>query len=295
MKKHRPHNQLEMSVGVAMISLSAVWVKLVHVGPTAIGFYRMLFGLCLLAPLLVYQRARLWRSWPAFALGIVCGLLFAGDLTVWHRSILAIGPGLATVLGNFQVFFLAGFGIVILGERPGWRAITAIPLAMIGLFLIVGPKWQQVDAAYKIGVLFGLSTALFYASYVLVLRRLQSRDDSPTPLVNIAVSTFGTAIAMGIIALLQRESFVIPDTQSFLVLILYGLCGQVLGWVLITRSITGIPASRTGLILLLQPTLAFIWDILFFKRPTSAIEIIGALVALAAIYLGTPRLDRQDI
>jgi drug/metabolite transporter (DMT)-like permease len=42
-----------------------------------------------------------------------------------------------------------------------------------------------------------------------------------------------------------------------------------------------------GLALLLQPALAFGWDILFFDRPTTMLEYVGAAVVLAAIYLGS--------
>jgi drug/metabolite transporter (DMT)-like permease len=294
-KRPKSHRHLEMVTGVMMISFSAVWVKLVQVGPTTIGFYRMLFGALLLLLIVLFKRARLWYGWKPLLLGIIIGLLFAGDLVVWHRSILAVGPGLATVLGNFQVFILAAYGFIILRERPGWKALTAIPMAMVGLFLIVGPRWQSVDATYKLGILLGLATACFYASYVLVLKKLVSRSDAPPPLLNVTVSTFATAGAIGLIALLQGESFTIPNTQNLLILIVYGLCGQVLGWLLITRSVSAIPASRVGLILLLQPTLAFVWDVLFFKRPTTALEGIGAVIALAAIYLGTPKTEPQNL
>jgi drug/metabolite transporter (DMT)-like permease len=294
-KRPKSHRHLEMVTGVTMISFSAVWVKLVQVGPTTIGFYRMLFGALLLLLIVLFKRARLWYGWKPLLLGIIIGLLFAGDLAVWHRSILAVGPGLATVLGNFQVFILAAYGFIILRERPGWKALTAIPMAMVGLFLIVGPRWQNVDTTYKLGILLGFATACFYASYVLVLKKLVSRSDAPPPLLNVTVSTFATAGAIGLIALLQSESFTIPNTQNLLILIVYGLCGQVLGWLLITRSVSAIPASRVGLILLLQPTLAFVWDVLFFKRPTTALEGIGAVIALAAIYLGTPKTEPQNL
>ena len=42
-----------------------------------------------------------------------------------------------------------------------------------------------------------------------------------------------------------------------------------------------------GLALLLQPTLSFVWDVLFFGRPMQPIEIAGAAIALFAIYLGS--------
>ena len=44
-----------------------------------------------------------------------------------------------------------------------------------------------------------------------------------------------------------------------------------------------------GLILLLQPLLAVVWDVLFFARAFTLIEGIGALLVLLAIYLGSRR------
>jgi drug/metabolite transporter (DMT)-like permease len=41
--------------------------------------------------------------------------------------------------------------------------------------------------------------------------------------------------------------------------------------------------------LLLQPSLAFIWDVLFFHRPTDAVDVGGAALAVGAICLGTAR------
>ncbi|CAO0819763.1 hypothetical protein DFAR_1110033 [Desulfarculales bacterium] len=44
-------------------------------------------------------------------------VFFALELTFWHRSIHLLGSGLATILAEFQVFFLAGFGALFFGER----------------------------------------------------------------------------------------------------------------------------------------------------------------------------------
>jgi drug/metabolite transporter (DMT)-like permease len=39
--------------------------------------------------------------------------------------------------------------------------------------------------------------------------------------------------------------------------------------------------------LILQPALSFLWDVLFFNKPLTFMNIIGALIALAAMYMGT--------
>jgi drug/metabolite transporter (DMT)-like permease len=52
---------------------------------------------------------------------------------------------------------------------------------------------------------------------------------------------------------------------------------------------------EAGLALLLQPTLSFVWDVLFFSRPMTAMELLGAGIALIAIYLGTARSTSKQI
>jgi hypothetical protein len=45
---------------------------------------------------------------------------------------------------------------------------------------------------------------------------------------------------------------------------------QTMGWLLITHSLPRIPAAVAGLLLLLQPSLFFVWDVRFCDRVTSA-------------------------
>ncbi len=66
----------------------------------------------------------------------------------------------------------------------------------------------------------------------------------------------------------------------------YALVAQVVGWVLISRALPNVEVSRAGLILLFQPSLAFVWDVLFFNRETAATEVIGVTLVLTAIYFG---------
>lgn len=299
LKSRDSHSSLELLSGVILISFSAVFVKLAHVGPSAAAFYRMAFGGALLLIIVLATKTRLWTGWKPFVLAVSAGVTFAGDLVFWHRSIHYIGPGLATILASFQVFFVTAAAITVLKERPRWTALAAVPLALLGLFLLVGTQWSQLGEQYHLGVIFGLVTALFYSSFVLILRKLQSLPNPPTPFANITIATLATALVTGIVTIATGESFTIPEIPSALWLILYGFCGQVVGWVLITRSIKHLPAARVSLMLLLQPTLSFIWDVIFFQRQTSTIEFVGAMIAIVAIYLGTwqgePKIEARQV
>ena len=160
-----------LAIGACTISFCPVFVKIANVGPAMAGFYRMIFGGFLLSIIVILRKDKFFFNRKHTFLNLLCSILFALDLSLWHRSVHYIGPGLSTLLGNFQVFFMAAFGIFILKEKPSKLYICSIPLAMIGLYLIIGSQWSLIGGDYKRGVILGLLTALCYASYLLTLRK----------------------------------------------------------------------------------------------------------------------------
>jgi drug/metabolite transporter (DMT)-like permease len=275
--------------GATMVSFTSVLVEIANIGPTVTAFYRMLFGGVILLAITLFRGNRVWLGIKSLAIPFLCAFLFSMDLFFWHRSIIYIGPGLATILGNMQVFFVALLAVLFLKERLGWQLIVAIPLAVLGLILIVQTGWGQHGGEVEIGVLYGLLTAFSFALYILTLRRSQSAEQKLrySLFANMTWISLLSAVLLGITVLIEPNShFVIPDLQTWGALLGLGIMGQVLGWVLISKGLPQINASIGGLALLLQPALAFIWDILFFDRPTTALEYFGAVIVLGAIYLG---------
>ncbi|HEY6985933.1 MAG TPA: DMT family transporter, partial [Rhodanobacteraceae bacterium] len=141
---------IEMIAGAAAISTTSLFVKVAHVGPTVSAFYRMAFGGCMLLIGLIALGQ--WRRVALSDLGwlLIPGTAFAADLMLWHRSILYVGPGLATLLGNFQVFLMALAGFLIYRERLGWHFLFGVALAFVGLYLLVGLDWSDVGAQYHV-------------------------------------------------------------------------------------------------------------------------------------------------
>lgn len=275
-----------------MISFSGVYVKLAHVTPEMAGFYRVFIGGMVLMALAAWKNRFAWNGAKVLGLGIFCGLLFSLDLYAWHSSIHYIGPGLATILTNFQVFFLALIGIVFLGERITPYLVISVPMAILGLALIIGFDWNQLETIYRTGVYLGLAAAVFYTGFILSLRRLQSFQTGRSTIFNLLIISFAASAFLGMDAIRTNASFHIPDVQSGLALFCYGTLSQVIGWILISHSLPQLRASFAGLILMLQPTLAFVWDVLFFARATTTVNWIGVFMTISAIYLGSLKKER---
>jgi drug/metabolite transporter (DMT)-like permease len=279
--------RLRLFVGATMISFSPVWVKLVGVSPTTSGFYRVFIGGVALTLFLVITRQRLQLTRRVWLILALSSIFFALDLWFWHRSINYIGPGLSTLLANFQVFFMMLAGIVLLRQRPRPLQLVAVPLALVGLGMIVGFDWRSLPADYRLGIVFGLLTAVVYAGYMLTMRAARTDSEHALPTREVAIVSLASAAILGISAFAEGVSLAVPDYGDLLWLLAYGLVSHCLGLLFIASSLPKVSTTEAGIALLLQPTLSFVWDVVFFARPLTVTEVAGAILALFAIYLGS--------
>jgi drug/metabolite transporter (DMT)-like permease len=280
---------LLVALGAAVISVTALFVKWIALGPAAIGAYRCGLGALVLMPLAwlssrpgpqgqVRSGRRAAVGWAALA-----GACFAGDLFVWHKSILYSGTGLATLLANTQVFWVALFSALLLGERLTRRLGVCAALALVGTVMLALPGIERSPVHLQ-GVLLGLLTGVFYAGYYLSLRTAQ-RGDRPLGVASaLFVSSATAAALLFLTGLMAGESLMIASASDLGLLLLLGVGAHVGGWALISRAMPHVPAASGSLLLLLQPVLATLWGVLVFAEPFGTVEAAGTLLSLAAIY-----------
>lgn len=214
-------------------------------------------------------------------------MFFALDLFVWHLSIARVGPGLATLLGNFQVFVVVALAAFLLRERLSVGLALAIPIALVGLGLIVGIEALTKSEATRAGVVYGLMTALFYGSYILSLQQGRRLAVGSPSVLDLAIVSLVSAVLLLAGALVAGDRITLDDPLEWGYMVGYALVAQVIGWGLITYALPRLKASIVGLLLLLQPVLAFTWDVLFFDRAFGLRESVGMTLALGAILYGS--------
>ncbi|HEX4481772.1 MAG TPA: DMT family transporter [Rudaea sp.] len=278
---------LSMACGAALISTTSIFVRWAHVAPTVSAFYRMFFGGLMLLVVLLARRQLRRIEWVDVLWLLLPALAFCVDLMLWHRSIRDIGPGLATLVANFQVFIMAVVGVIFYRERLHWRFVVGVAMALVGLWLLVGVGWSSFTPQFRIGVYFGLLTGVAYAVYLLSLRQAQLRRTTLDPMRALCLNSLLAAAMLAVAMLIEGDGFAIPDGQSWASLIGLAFFGQVLGWVLIARAMPVLPASLVGLLLLLQPALSFVLDVIIFGRVTSGLDWVGLALSLVGIFVGS--------
>lgn len=285
--------------GAVCLSFAPIFVKMLNnlgMGPTAIGFWRTLLGAVILFVWTVIIRQRIAIPWVVMRWTIAAGFLFSLDLYCWHKSILYSGAGMATILANTQIFSVTILGFFIFKERLRPRFIVAATAAIAGVTLLIGVGSDFVfSSTYLNGIILGLLTGLVYAHYLVVLKlaghERQSQSGGGSGFICLmAWTSLSSAFFLGLTTFVDKsEAMLPPNLQALLYVALLAFVVQALGWWVISFSLPKIAASRSGLGLLLQPVLATIWSVIFFNEHLGPIQLIGAVITLSAIYVGSVR------
>ncbi|WP_447936513.1 DMT family transporter [Thermomonas fusca] len=288
---------LQLLVGAAIIGSNGLMVRMAAMPPTAVAFWRMLLAGVMLAALVSARHGwqRLPRkAWWWLAVPVVA---FAVDLWMWHKSILLVGPGLSTLLANAQVFFMAIAGVVLFGERLNARFVAGVLLAFSGLWLLLGADWATLPPQYRWGVWLGLGAGVCYAAYNVGIKRSQAEAGAGRVRVPVeqvlCYAAFGSALCLGLIGWAEGEAFAPPSLRSWGVLLALAAFGHCLSWVLISRAMGVLPVALAGLLLLAQPIVAYLLDVVFLDISISPRQWLGLAVSLAGIFVAGMK-SRQD-
>jgi drug/metabolite transporter (DMT)-like permease len=289
---------LTLVFGASCISFAAVFVKMLGVdkmGPSEIGLWRTLLGSIILFAFAAMGRVKLGISPVLFRYSILAGFIFFLDMFFWHRSILDAGVGMATILANTQVFATAVLSFFIFKERLRTGFYIAALVGLAGVVLLIGVgSGLEFTSIYLRGVGLGLLTGLAYANYLVTIRRARLKAGATSGSVAfMAWTSLFSAIFLGLAVLVEGGVWLPPDLPSWGILTLLALVAQALGWWAISSSLSSIPASHSGLVLLLQPILATLWGVLFFAEHLTVIQLLGAAVTLVAIYVGSLYTSRS--
>jgi len=275
--------------GAVAISFSPVFYVYSDTNPSTGAFFRMLYALPALALLAYLVRKSDTRSsrtrWTAFG----AGLILAPDMLSYHSSMIFIGIGIATLIGNSQVIIVTLASWKLFGEKPNPAILLSLPVVIIGLALISGfadPEPYGEDPVK--GVVFGMMAAFFYSSF-LILFRYSNRELAPSSSVQLD-ATVGAALGLLVLGLLPLSSMAIEPLELQPIwpghgwLILLALLCQVAGWLAIAHALPRLPAAHTSFAILLQPVLTLIWGyFILHQEGYSQNQAIGVFLVLVAI------------
>jgi len=278
--------------GATGIGFAPILVRLSETGPTATAFFRLLFALPLLW---------LWAGWdrrknptsrqPAgrreFLQLALAGLLFTGDLSIWHWSLQFTTVANSTLLTNITPIFVTIGAWFLFGDRITPSFVAGMALSIGGAALLVRSS-VSLSPQHLLGDALSLVAAVFYAGYLLALKHLRKSFSTVTIM---AWSGLASCTGFGIVAWLSGDKMTATTAGGWLVLVALALISHVSGQALITYGFGHLPASFSAVSLLWQPVVAaaVAWAVL--GEQLHWLQGAGAVVVLAGIVVASGTLN----
>lgn len=277
---------IALVTGALATGFSPIFVRLSEVGPVATGFWRMSLALPALWLWLILEPPNKPAIEPQPAPNnyrwlIVAGLCFAADTALFNLSLDFTSVANASLLSNSAPIFVVLTAWLFLGERFNSIFVLGLIVALLGATILVGTSFN-LGVDHLFGDFLGILTAMFYAGYILSIKRL--RRDFSVALAMIWSSVITSVILLAV-SLLAGETFLAFSFQGWLVLLGFALVSHVSGQGMIAYALAHLPASFSSVGLLLQPVAATLLGWLILQEPVGFWQACGGVIVMAGVFM----------
>ncbi|AEK23309.1 DMT family transporter [Capnocytophaga canimorsus] len=266
-------------LGVLCISIFPILIRMQLSSGLISAFYRMAIASVVLVPYAYFSGNLKFIHSRFIYPTLLCGVIFALDITVWNISIQNSSATQATLLTNLSPVWVGIISFLFLKNKPKRTFWWGVLVALVGVVVFVGIdvfRTFSLDTAFLLGILSGF----FYALYILLSKKtLQEVQVIPF----ITTSSLSSAIFLFFINLIAGESFWGFSAQGWASLLVQGLVCQLFAWLLISYATQFMKATRVSLTLLSQAVFATFFEWLFLNQSISLQNSIGGILILIGI------------
>jgi drug/metabolite transporter (DMT)-like permease len=166
----------------------------------------------------------------------------------------------------------------VLGELKSPGTWLSVAIALVGLTLLLEPHESTGQSSF-LGALLGTGSAVLFAGAMLSMKRLGAWFSSAQ------VLTFHYPGALVILFLfIPSGELSSLGREPWLLLILSGLLPGTLSGLLFVEGMRRLPASRAGVLTLIEPLVAVVVGFLIWNERPGFVALIGGVVVLYAAY-----------
>ena len=199
----------------------------------------------------------------------------------YYKAFVYLDISIATILLFTYPILITLYALLFSKERPNGIIIFSLLTVFLGCIFVLDIFNLQSDIS-KIGILFGMGSALFYAAFNIVIEAIGEK------LPSIVIASYSTSFALLFFliyrfpaALLQRS---IHPSQLGIAALLVCLC-QIPPVILLYTSIQYIGAIRTSIVSNIEIPAAAVFGYWVYRETLNLTQLFGMLLVLGGILL----------
>lgn len=272
-------------LGVAGVSLSAVFVRWSTAPSMVLALYRMCFAAALLAP---YALLRHREELGALArrevlLCLASGAFLGLHLAAYFESLRWTSIASSVVLVDTEVLFVALGSLLVLRKKLSGGAWLAVALAFGGSVVVAMADTTVGPDAVR-GDLIALSGALCMAVYTMIGAVCRRHISTTVYTFLVYLSAALTLLAAALLGGMPLAGYGPVNLATALGMAVF--C-TLLGHSVFSWGLKYLPPAFISTAKLLEPVFASVWGLaLFGERPGVAVVLGGAVIMLGVALYG---------
>ncbi len=247
-----------------------------------LAFSRGILGGLVLLGFMKLRRGRITNRLPARTIGwlVLTGALIGINWMLLFEAYNHTTVAVATLCYYMQPTIVVLLSPLIFKEKLTFRKAVCAAVAIIGMVFVSGVAGSDGPQAVNArGILLGLGAAVFYATVVIMNKRISGVDAYQKTTIQL----LSAGIVMLPYMLFTGESVGRDFSPStILLLLVVGIVHTGIAYVLYFGSMDGLKVQSIALFSYIDPVSALLFSALFLKEPLSAAGLVGAVMIIGS-------------
>lgn len=280
------NGKLKILTSMAIFGTVGIFVRFIPMASAAIAFCRGVLGCVFLLILMAVTGKKLnladirRNGWILAISGAAIGINWILLFEAYRYTTVAI----ATICYYLAPAFVT-LGSPMVGEKLSGKKLAAIGVAMVGMVFVSGVLKGNQESSFW-GVVLGVGAAVFYASVILMNKKL-----SPIGAYDKTLCQLGAAslVVVPYILIVGGMDFGGMSTLSWVMLSILGIVHTGIAYALYFGGIRDVNAQTAAILSYLDPVLSILLSALILRERLDVFSIIGAVLILgSALYSELP-------
>ncbi len=232
---------------------------------------------------------KIWLGKKHVVVGLLLGVLgYAVFSSFYFLALEKISASLTVILLYTYPVLVAIGGAVFFKEWIPRARIPAIPLAFLGMVLLV---WRDLSLGQPIGILFGLSAAVFYSVYILLSSHWLKGVD---PFISTFWIQLGAGLALVLIGYREPGRVVEVLQAAWPQVVLIALICSVLAMSLFLAGLLRVKNWEASVLSMAEPITGVALGLAFLGESLKLLQWAGvACVLFALVIVSIPSKARR--
>ena len=280
------NGKLKILTSMAIFGTVGIFVRYIPMASAAIAFYRGVLGCFFLLILMKLTGKKpnlpdiMRNGWILAISGAAIGINWILLFEAYRYTTVAI----ATICYYLAPAFVT-LGSPLVGEKLSAKKLCCIGISLVGMVFVSG-VFQGNQKGSLIGVVLGLGAAVFYASVILMNKKL-----SPIGAYDKTLCQLGAASLVVAPYLLLSGGIYFGDMTpiSWVMLGIVGIVHTGIAYALYFGGIRDVNAQTAAIFSYLDPVLSILLSALILRERLDVFSVIGAILILgSALYSELP-------